>query len=381
MTGARRDLTTTRGYQPRADLAVPDTPTELEPVRLRAQLEVVRAQIAPEANDAELDFFAQVCARFQLSPFADQIALVGRYSRDAGRKVHRHQITVAGRRALAVRSGELVGIEGPVWCGPRDKNGGELVWHEVWDDEQDHPYCARVLVHRRGWIKPANGTAKWSEFAVYFNQKLGDLWAKMPSHMLGKTAESLALRRAFPEIFTPDVLGAYHGEIADEWGDQLEADGGHVEIVDAPPPADPKTGEIIMDSGVVIEVSDAGPAASDVSEAGEAPSPTQPAGPDISSDAAARSQLIGAQCVASGLTKHEDRCLFLEAFSQGRYTSTFDVPADEVAQVQATLVRLKRGVLRLDTRDGVPVLISAATQAPTTDPSGQHSRRRDRTAP
>ena len=44
---------------------------------------------------------------------------------------------------------------------------------------------------------------KWSEFAVYDDADqttLGRFWKRSPSHMLGKVAESLALRRAFPEV-------------------------------------------------------------------------------------------------------------------------------------------------------------------------------------
>jgi hypothetical protein len=172
-------------------------------------IEELRAQIAPKASDGELAYFAEVCKRLDLSPFADQIVLIGRWDKRANREVHRHQITVAGRRTLASRTGQLAGIEGPQWCGPRI-NGGPLQWDEVWDDDEHPPYCARVLVHVKEWVTPANGTAKWSEFAQY--DKGGMLlpkWRDMPSHMLGKCAESLALRRAFPDILPPDVLDGF----------------------------------------------------------------------------------------------------------------------------------------------------------------------------
>jgi RecT family len=175
---------------------------------------VLRDQIAPDATDAELAFFAQVCARLQLSPFADQIVLIGRWDSRLGRKVHRHQITVTGRRVLAERSGELQGIDGPEWAGPRVK--GELRWSELWDDDTEPPYVARVFVYRKGWVKPANGTAKWAEFAQTDNKgNLLPLWKKMPSHMLGKVAESMALRRAFPDAISPDVLGEYAPAVED----------------------------------------------------------------------------------------------------------------------------------------------------------------------
>ncbi len=173
-----------------------------------AALRVLREQIAPDASDAELAYFGQVCQRLDLSPFADQIVLIGRYDRRLNRTVHRHQITVAGRRTLAVRTGRLVGIEGPVWCGPRDSRGN-LNWLDVWDDIDQPPYCARTLVHVKEWVTPANGTAKWAEFAQYdSHDKLLPLWKAMPSHMLGKVSESMALRRAFPDVIDQAIAEA-----------------------------------------------------------------------------------------------------------------------------------------------------------------------------
>jgi hypothetical protein len=178
----------------------------LQPV-YDADVEVLREQIAPDATDAELRHFARVCGALDLSPFAGQICLIGRYDRRKKTKVHRPQITVAGRRARAERTGQLAGIDGPEWCGPRlyDNRGQKLPldWVDLWDDDDQFPYAARCLVWRHGWAKPANGTAKWAEFAVWERsgdqEHLGLFWKRMPSHMLGKVAESLALRRAFPD--------------------------------------------------------------------------------------------------------------------------------------------------------------------------------------
>ena len=84
---------------------------------------------------------------------------------------------------------------------------GDLDWLDVWDGA-GYPHTRRaVWPQRRGWDRPTlNGTAKWSEFAQLGKaddageRKPLPIWAQMPSHMLGKVAESLALRRAFPEI-------------------------------------------------------------------------------------------------------------------------------------------------------------------------------------
>jgi hypothetical protein len=205
--------------------------TELARVGSSHPIAVLRDQLAPEASDEELAFFAQVCARLELSPFADQIVLIGRYDSRLKRKVHRHQITVAGRRTLAARTGLLAGIEGPVWCGPRNPRG-ELEWREIWDDDEHTPYCARCLVHVKGWEVPANGTAKWSEFVVTDQAGVPTaLWQKMPSHMLGKVAESMALRRAFPDVINPAVVGEWPVHVEPDDPDLAEL----VEAEAAPP--------------------------------------------------------------------------------------------------------------------------------------------------
>lgn len=194
-------------------MTMPDRYLPTGPVTVAA-LDVLRDQLAPGASDAELDYFARVCNRLELSPFADQIVLIGRYDKRLKREVFRHQVTVAGRRTLASRTGRPYRVQGPEWCGPRDARTGELRWVEVWDDDDAPPYCARALVYFVEFAEPAaNGTAKWSEFAQYggdaAHRYLLPTWQAMPSHMLGKVAESMALRRAFPDVLTAGVLDGF----------------------------------------------------------------------------------------------------------------------------------------------------------------------------
>ena len=165
-----------------------------------ASINTLRDQIAPDATDAELAYFGQVCARLELDPFAGDMVLIGRWDKRLQRNVHRPQLTIAGRRNIAERTGLYDGMDGPEWCGPRDKHG-DLVWREVWDDDDNYPYAARVLVYRKDRAHPANGTCKWSEFSqTDKNEHLLPLWEQMPSHMIAKAAESLALRRGFAQV-------------------------------------------------------------------------------------------------------------------------------------------------------------------------------------
>lgn len=207
-----------------------------------AGLDRLRQQFAPRATDDDLGYFAEVCRHLDVDPWAGHIALMGWTDHSTGEVVHRPTLTVAGRRFIAQRTGHLRGIEGPAWCGPRRKDPasgeafGRLEWREMWDDD-GAPYAARCLVHRDDWDRPANGTVKWSEFVQTFQPRGGGdrrptkTWAQMPSHMLGKVAESLALRRAFAEVA---AAVAYMDDDDTALVHEVDAD---VFVADVAPPA------------------------------------------------------------------------------------------------------------------------------------------------
>ena len=181
--------------------------------------QLVAEKIAPNATSLDIDYLAAVCRRLELSPFTSpaQIVLVPRYDARLKRQVFRPQVTVDGRLALAVRTGHVVGIEGPEFTGPREKwtRDGQRIWTDLWDigEEQRPPRAARYYVHVRDWTKPVNGTATWPEFMqTDSNGELLPLWRRMPSVMLAKSALSLALRRSGVEAFAADVAVAYEGD-------------------------------------------------------------------------------------------------------------------------------------------------------------------------
>jgi hypothetical protein len=200
------------------------------------QLETLRAVIAPGVTDDELALFARVSADLGLSYFRGEIVLIGRWSSKLRRDVYRHQVTVDGRRALASRTGELRGIVGPYWCGPHvPDEDSPLRWLDVWLNDQP-PHAARVMVWRKGHEHPYVGTVPWREFAQRnADGTLGGLWSKMPAHMLAKTAEALALRRAFPDVLgARDLSGFEHDD------DDMDLGSAPVERVpaeDGPSPA------------------------------------------------------------------------------------------------------------------------------------------------
>jgi hypothetical protein len=176
--------------------------------------------MAPGAQPWEIDYTRQVSAALDLSIFANppEVAIIGRFDSRVGRVVYRPQVTVDGRLALAVRSGRVVGLEGPHFTGPRDQwtnDRGERQWIDVWDckDEGAYPRAARYLIHVAGYTFPVNGTAPWLEFCQRDkNGKLQPLWQRMPTTMLAKTALSLGLRRSGIEKLPPDIPVDYEGD-------------------------------------------------------------------------------------------------------------------------------------------------------------------------
>jgi hypothetical protein len=108
------------------------------------------------------------------------------------------QVSIDGARLIAQRSGSYAGQVGPWWCG---ENG---VWLDCWLSKTP-PMAAKVGVRRSTFVEPLYAVAIWSEYA-----QSGNMWAKYPSVMLAKCAESLALRKSFPAelsgLYTTDEM-------------------------------------------------------------------------------------------------------------------------------------------------------------------------------
>ncbi len=181
-----------------------------------SQKELIKSQIAKGCTDGELQLFIAQCERTGLDPFSRQIYALRRRSKEGDRWVEKMsiQVSIDGFRAIAERTGEMDGQE-TVWF---DSEGKE---YHIWLSDKA-PAAAMVLVYRKGCAKPFPGVAKWSEYVqTGQDKKPTSMWTKMPATMLAKCAESLALRKAFPN----NLSGLYTRE------EMMQAE--EVEYVDA----------------------------------------------------------------------------------------------------------------------------------------------------
>lgn len=152
----------------------------------QSKVDLIKKMIAKDATTDELQLFLHQSSRMGLDPLAKQIYFSKRRNKDGT-----HQVTITtgidGYRLIADRTGQYAGNDDPVF------------------DNEESPRKATVTVYKIvGGIRCAyTASARWDQY--YPGDAQGFMWRKMPHLMLGKCAEGLALRKAFPA----ELSGSY----------------------------------------------------------------------------------------------------------------------------------------------------------------------------
>jgi phage recombination protein Bet len=163
------------------------------------QVELIKRQIAKDCTNDELKLFLYQCARTGLDPFSKQIYALKRKEKDGERWIEKLSIQtgIDGFRLIADRTQRYA-------PGPDNEY--------VYDDEKRLVKAtAHVMKFAGGQWHKVSASAHFLEYA---QTKAGGgftkMWAEKPHIMLGKCAEALALRKAFPAelsgLYTQDEM-------------------------------------------------------------------------------------------------------------------------------------------------------------------------------
>lgn len=159
----------------------------------KEQIALITRTVAEGATHDELAMFLHVAKKAGLDPFSRQIYFIKRGGKATV------QTSIDGYRLAAARSGAYAGSEDAVLTANLST--------------PKFPRKATVTVYRMVANQrcPFTATARWDE---YCPQKNDFMWKKMPTTMIAKCAEALALRKAFPA----ELSGIYTNAEMDQAG-------------------------------------------------------------------------------------------------------------------------------------------------------------------
>lgn len=222
-----------------ADLTITDDQREFTPKQVAVLSQIGVQDASPE----DLAVFFHQAQRTGLDPFARQIYMIGRRQKRWNPETRQEvwetkqtiQTGIDGFRLIARRAAdaakEPLSISQPYFATREGK------WLDFWPFDYP-PVAAKVLVKRGGGEFPA--VAMFNEYAGTTGKGgLTRMWQTKPTVMIGKCAEALALRKAFPM----DLSGLYTAEEMDQATEEVPAP----QVQPEPQPEVPLAPQELMD--------------------------------------------------------------------------------------------------------------------------------------
>ena len=159
------------------------------------EIALIKNTVAKNATDDELKLFLYQCNRTKLDPLSHQIWFI------KTKDQLNIMTSIDGLRVLAERSGIYAGQDAPVFTKHENDFSCSVTVYKFSATNERYPV--------------ATGVAFYKEYKPKYS---GSLWDSKPRMMLSKVAESIALRKAFPQ----DLAGLYTTEEFNEVRPQVE---------------------------------------------------------------------------------------------------------------------------------------------------------------
>jgi phage recombination protein Bet len=174
------------------------------------EIELLKRTVARGCTPDEFALFLWVCRKHRVDPLTRQIYCVKRNLTKHHKETRKTetgeievwvsgeqmtiQMGIDGYRALAARGHKDFGGSDDAeytWFQPDSKTpAGRRI-----------PESATIRLWKKGLDHPVTATAFWEEFAPgNLNETKADFYNRMPKHMLAKCAESLAIRKGYPDM-------------------------------------------------------------------------------------------------------------------------------------------------------------------------------------
>ena len=369
------------------------------------QKAILRQLGVEDATQGDLDLFFHVCRTTGLDPFRRQIYMIGRNTKvtewveddraQNGRRrvekwVTKYTIQTGidgyrrnGREA-AKRLGDDLGFDGPWFTGENDfhiTDDGEVIqhWRKVWPSKTP-PHAARFVVYRNG--ESFEGIAHYDEFVqTGAGGEPNSMWRKMPRNQIGKCAEALAYRRAYPDDFSGLILDdAAQPTVIDQDGNvesgpaaaaekRRPAGGSGINAVRAERERRQRQRQADVIEGEVIPDEPA-------SDSGAKPEPEQVTDPAPAEESELRKSVrqtnngaifaIFSELGMNGKSDEDraDRLVVVHAIVEREVESTKDLTDDELQKLRNGLVSRKQGgTLEADVTEWLNIAAIKADQA------------------